>query len=368
MYIVERFRALVRYHLERRSCDTRVQLTLLVQKINFVGGLLGLDVFTPNYSTTGRRFRLLVLNMFVFSLINLYSLNVSYGDLVNFMYCLETILYVGIAGIKMDVFVRHNRLICKLHQFMTEFYARCRGDPDQDRLLGAITLDTYVLVLLFGFCSSSAAALIFVYSLAWSATVEYALPFGFFIPTVGIEQLKGFLMNFAFQLFESFLMVAGLVSSEGAFFMFLLQACLQLDMLRLDFAKSLCSLFELHFFVVFGCIFCQLVSIVVVVVSVPDWYPGYFLFFMLTFQLFFSCALGQMFDIKCDELTVAIYNVPWYSMEVQDQKAMRLLLMASQHPGRLSYGFGSVNMQAFFEIYRRTYSIGMMMISVSEDE
>lgn len=92
---------------------------------------------------------------------------------------------------------------------------------------------------------------------------------------------------------------------------------------------------------------------------------------------------------QSDELTVAIYNVPWYNMEVRDQKAMRLLLMASQNPGRLSYGFGTVNMRAFFEvhsndysksnketlctvvrlqIFRKTYSIAMMMISVNEEE
>ncbi|XP_035919232.1 uncharacterized protein LOC118517346 [Anopheles stephensi] len=67
---------------------------------------------------------------------------------------------------------------------------------------------------------------------------------------------------------------------------------------RSSYSKSMCSLFELHFFIVFGCIFCQLISIVVVIVSVPDWYPGYFLFIMLTAQLFFSCALGQVFNIK----------------------------------------------------------------------
>uniref|UniRef100_A0A182Q6I9 Uncharacterized protein n=1 Tax=Anopheles farauti TaxID=69004 RepID=A0A182Q6I9_9DIPT len=303
MYIVERYRALVKYYLERRTCDTRVQLKLLMQYNNDFAGLIGLNAFSPNYSPANPRFRLLMLDFILFCAINLHNLNASYGDLVNFMYCLVSILYVGIAIVKMNVFIRHNRLIAKLLRFSNEFYERFNGDAEQNRLLGAFTLDTYLLALLFAFCSMSAAALIFVYSLVWSLTVEYALPFGFFIPRLEIEQLKGFLINFAYQLLQCFLLVTGLVPSEIAFFIFVLQACLQVDMLQLelerlgklsaanrdgqhnveirkriqtiiqhhidhvDFVKSLCNLFELHYFVVFGCIFGQLVCIVVVVVT-----------------------------------------------------------------------------------------------------
>uniref|UniRef100_A0A182LZM3 Odorant receptor n=1 Tax=Anopheles culicifacies TaxID=139723 RepID=A0A182LZM3_9DIPT len=386
MYVVERLRAVVRRRFERVSLDPRRQHTFFVASLNRVGGLVGIDVFSENFSPANLHLRLVLLNTFVFFWINLYNLSTTYGNLVEFMYCLETLLYVGIACIKIHVFVKHKSLIMKLHKFMVRFFERYHGDPEQDALLVRTLQNTYLLVTLFGFCSCAAAVLMFLYSLFWSIAVEYALPLGFFIPNVGMDYLKGFALNFAFQLFESSLMVAGIISSECAFFMFLLNACLQVDMLRLelerlgglgasntdgrhtgeirtriqaiiehhiehlDYSKSMCNLFELHFFIVFGCIFCQLVSIVVVVVAVPDWYPGYFLFAMLTVQLFFSCALGQNFNIKCDELTVAIYNVPWYNMEVCDQKAIKLLLLASQHPGRLSYGFGTVNMRAFFEI------------------
>uniref|UniRef100_A0A182W1V6 Uncharacterized protein n=1 Tax=Anopheles minimus TaxID=112268 RepID=A0A182W1V6_9DIPT len=367
MYIVERLRAVVRRRLERVSLDPRRQHTAFVASLNRVGGLVGIDVFSANFKPGNLHLRLVLLDTFVFFWINLYNLTTTYGNLVEFMYCFVTLLYVGIACIKMHVFVKHSTLIMKLHKFMVQFFERFHGDPEQDELLVRTLQNTYLLMTLFGFCSCTAALLMFLYSLVWSITVEYALPLGFYIPNVGTDYLRGFALNYAFQLFESGLMVTGIISSECAFFMFLLNACLQVDMLRLDYSKSMCNLFELHFFIVFGCIFCQLVSIVVVVVTVPDWYPGYFLFTMLTVQLFFSCALGQVFNIKCDELTVAIYNVPWYNMEVSDQKAIKLLLLASQHPGRLSYGFGTVNMRAFFEIYRKTYSIGMMMISVNEE-
>uniref|UniRef100_A0A182YL83 Odorant receptor n=1 Tax=Anopheles stephensi TaxID=30069 RepID=A0A182YL83_ANOST len=350
MYLLERLRTVVRRRLERHSPDPREQYNSIVTSVNRIGGLVGIDVFTPNFKPGNMHLRLVLLNSFAFFWINLYNLTTTYGNLVDFMFCFETLLYVFIAWIKMHVFVKHKSLILQLHQFMVQFFDQFHGDPEQDALLVRTLVDTYLLVALFGFCSSAAAMLIFVSSLIWSVCVEYALPLGFYIPTVGMDYLKGFALNFAFQLFESGLMVSGIISSETAY------------------SKSMCSLFELHFFIVFGCIFCQLISIVVVIVSVPDWYPGYFLFIMLTAQLFFSCALGQVFNIKSDELTVAIYNVPWYNMEVCDQKAMKLLLLASQHPGRLSYGFGTVNMRAFFEIYRKTYSIGMMMISVNEED
>ncbi|XP_040164864.1 odorant receptor 43a-like [Anopheles arabiensis] len=404
MYYLEQLRALVRRYLERRSPDPRIQHTFIVQSINRVGGMLGIDIFTPGYSSTNLLLRMVLLNTFTFFWINLYSLTTTYGNLVDFMYSFETLLYVGIACIKMYVFIKNKTLILQMHQYMIDFFDHFHGDREQDELLVRTLNNTTLLSSLFAVCSSSAPGLLFVGSLLWSIAVEYVLPFGFFIPTVGMDTLQGYTLNYGFQMLETTLMVIGIISSESAFFMFQQNACLQVDMLRLqlrrlselsaangdgsstkeirtriqtiiqhhvehlDYSKSMCSLFELHFFIVFGCIFFQLVSNVVVIVSVPDWYPGYFLFIMLTVQLFFSCALGETFNIKSDELTVAIYNVPWYNMEVRDQKAMRLLLMASQNPGRLSYGFGTVNMRAFFEIFRKTYSIAMMMISVNEEE
>ncbi|XP_050067458.1 uncharacterized protein LOC126556265 [Anopheles maculipalpis] len=234
MYLLERLRAVVRRRLERHSLEPREQYNAIVRGINTIGGLVGIDVFSPNFSPGNVHLRLVLLNSFAFFWINLYNLTTTYGNLVDFMFCLETLLYVFIAWIKMHVFVKHKTLILKLHQFMVEFFDQFQGDPEQDALLVKTLQDTFLLVALFGFCSSAAAALIFVYSLIWSVFVEYALPLGFYIPTVGMNYLEGFALNYAFQLLESALMVSGIISSETAFFMFLQNACLQVDMLRLE--------------------------------------------------------------------------------------------------------------------------------------
>ncbi|XP_049299842.1 uncharacterized protein LOC125772315 [Anopheles funestus] len=237
MFVVERLRTAVRRQLERVSLDPRRQHTAIVEGINWVGGLLGLDVFTPNFSAGNLHLRLVLLNTFAFFWINLYNLSTTYGDLVEFMYCLETLLYVGIACIKIYVFVKHKTLIVNLQKFIEQFFESFHGDPEQDALLVRSLQNTYLLVALFGFCSCSAAMLMFVYSLMWSIAVEYTLPLGFFIPTVGMDHLEGFALNYAFQLFESTLMVIGIISSECAFFMMLQNACLQVDMLLLELKR-----------------------------------------------------------------------------------------------------------------------------------
>ncbi|XP_035919246.1 uncharacterized protein LOC118517353 [Anopheles stephensi] len=234
MYLLERLRTVVRRRLERHSPDPREQYNSIVTSVNRIGGLVGIDVFTPNFKPGNMHLRLVLLNSFAFFWINLYNLTTTYGNLVDFMFCFETLLYVFIAWIKMHVFVKHKSLILQLHQFMVQFFDQFHGDPEQDALLVRTLVDTYLLVALFGFCSSAAAMLIFVSSLIWSVCVEYALPLGFYIPTVGMDYLKGFALNFAFQLFESGLMVSGIISSETAFFIFLQNACLQVDMLRLE--------------------------------------------------------------------------------------------------------------------------------------
>ncbi|KFB50274.1 AGAP011813-PA-like protein [Anopheles sinensis] len=403
LIFVDRLRIHLGRRLEKRAASVREQYFYIVRILNVMGGLVGGDIFTPNFTAKNWYFKFVLFNIALVFSINLFSLYKVYGSLVDFMYCLETILYVGICSVKLYTFVWHKDLILKLHQFIITFMDNFGGSKEEDEHISQTVHNIYALLVLFACCSCGAAGLIFVYSLLWSALVEYVVPFGFVIPSVSIDNLRGFSVNYALQLFESILTVSGIVGSECAFFMFLLNACLQVDMMcleldrlsalcvlngkgqytveirnrirtiiehhieHLDFMKTMCNLFMLHFLVVFGCIFFQLISIVVVVVAIPNWYPGYFLFTMLTFQLFFSCALGQLLDLKCDELTVAIYTVPWYNMEVQDQKALRLLLMASQRPVLISYGFGTVNIRTFFEIYRKTYSIGMMMIGVNEE-
>ncbi|XP_053660392.1 uncharacterized protein LOC128709423 [Anopheles marshallii] len=234
MYLLERLRTVVRRRLERVSLDPRKQYDVLVDGINRIAGILGLDIFSPDFSLGNRHLRLVLLDTVVFFCINLFNLCTSYGDLVEFMYLFCTLLFVGIAWIKIHAFLKDHALITKMHQFMVQFFERFHGDPEQDALLVEMLQNTYLLMVLFGFCSGSAAMLIFVYALLWSIVVEYTLPLGFFIPTVGMDQLKGFALNYAFQLFQSTLMVAGIVSSECAFFMFLQNACLQVDMLRLE--------------------------------------------------------------------------------------------------------------------------------------
>ncbi|XP_052890681.1 uncharacterized protein LOC128298913 [Anopheles moucheti] len=234
MYPVERLRTVVRRRLERVSLDPRRQYDAILEVVNRVAGILGLDIFSPNFSQGNLHLRLLLLDTVVFFCINLYNLYTSYGDLVDFMYLFCTLLYVGIAWIKMHAFLKDHAGIIRMHLFMVQFFERFHGDPEQDALLVQMLQNTYLLMALFGFCSCSAAILIFVYALLWSIVVEYTLPLGFFFPTVGIDHLKGFALNYAFQLFQSTLMVAGIVSSECAFFMFLQNACLQVDMLRLE--------------------------------------------------------------------------------------------------------------------------------------
>ncbi|XP_058055369.1 putative odorant receptor 83c [Anopheles bellator] len=386
---VQRIRAVFRRRLERRSVDPLQQYLLVVDWLNTVLKPVGCDIFTAGFSSTNPLACNTMVNIGLFFCLNVYNLWRTRAVLIDFMFCFATMLYVVMMSAKMEVFVHRNNQIRELHGFNRRFYDRFkRGDQAQRDLLTDYTTDTCLLVTVFAISSSPMLLFVFILALLWSALVEFTLPFAYVLPGIGYDYLLGFAINMAYQLLECTLTTIGIVASEGIFFTLVLNACLHLDMLRLDLSRlaalcqtddgdgedrtreirdrirtiiehhnaqrdytnKLCGLFELHFFIIFGCISCQLISIVVVVVLVPDWFPGYFLFFMLTGQIFFSCTLGEILDLKCDALRVAIYNVPWYRMEARDQKAMQLLLLASQWPTLISYRFGTVNIRAFFKI------------------
>ncbi|XP_053679057.1 uncharacterized protein LOC128729678 [Anopheles nili] len=304
MYILERLRKAMRRRINRRCRDPIEQHMIVVSFINNIAGLIGMHVFSADYSATNPLFVVVLIDVFLFFCVNLYTLIISFGDLVNFMFCFETILYAGIAFIKIDVFVRHYKTIHELNHFLIEFNRRYRHDPEQRELLMSNTVDLWLLIAVFNICTFVAPILIFSYSLVWTVTIDYVLPFGFLLPTIGFDYFRGFVMNYLFQLLEACLLVPGLMGAMTSIMMFLMNACLQIDMLQLElkrlskfcaanidgqhtveirkriheiidhhiehlvYIKKVCSLFELHFFVVLGCIFCQLVSIVVVVVKI----------------------------------------------------------------------------------------------------
>ncbi|XP_058128403.1 uncharacterized protein LOC131285953 [Anopheles ziemanni] len=244
LIFVDRLRIHLRRRLEQRAASVREQYLYIAQILNFMGGMAGADIFTPNYTPRTWYFKFVLFNLALVFCINLYSLYNVFGSLVDFMYCLETILYVGICCVKLYTFVWHKDLIVKPHQFIITFIDNFGGSKEEDEQISQTVHNIYALLILFAGCSCGAAGLIFVYSLLWSALVEYVVPFGFVIPSVSIDNLRGFSVNYVLQLFETFLTVSGIVGSECVFFMFLLNACLQMDMLclELDRLSALCVL------------------------------------------------------------------------------------------------------------------------------
>ncbi|XP_035794341.1 uncharacterized protein LOC118467678 [Anopheles albimanus] len=363
-FLVQYLKKSMQKRLERLDEDPRRQYKIIIAGLNFVGKIIGSDIMTPTYTSNNIILRLTLLNAFLFFWLDAYNMWINFGQLEDFIYCFETLLFTFLVSIKFQVFAFGYPQMQRLHQHILDFNERFFGDIEQTKLIANSTLNTFTIVLLFFVCCCCSLGLIFVFSLIWTIFVDTVVPFGFLLPGIGVDTAKGFVINYIFQMIESALTLCGIVASEGFFYIFLMNSCLQVDML---YTSKLSDLFEIHFFVVFGCIFCQLTSNVIVVLLVPDWYPGYFMFVVLTSQLLFNCALGEMYDSKCKDLSIAIYNVAWYAMDRRDQKALQLLLLASQYPVLISYGFGVVNIRAFFEIYRKTYSIGMMVLSVNEN-
>ncbi|XP_058821703.1 odorant receptor 67d-like [Topomyia yanbarensis] len=95
--------------------------------------------------------------------------------------------------------------------------------------------------------------------------------------------------------------------------------------------------------------------------------PGYFVVSVSTFQLFLPCVLGTLIDMKSELFVERIYSVSWHEMPKAQQKLVQIMLDKSQHSKLLTYGgMTPMNMNLFLSVYRKIYSILMMLLNMKE--
>lgn len=79
--------------------------------------------------------------------------------------------------------------------------------------------------------------------------------------------------------------------------------------------------------------------------------PGYLILMIATFQLFVSCFLGTLIDIKSELFTKEVYNISWHRMGTNNRKTLKFMLAKSQRSIQLSCGgMMTVNMNLFLTV------------------
>ncbi|XP_040171451.1 odorant receptor 43a-like [Anopheles arabiensis] len=353
----------------------------------------------PGYTRRNARLIFLVTDLILYLFVNLYSIAIVWGSLMDVVFCFVT-LGIAIQGLaKIEAFTCPE--LNDLHLYnVARFKAPPRFREVDEALFHTATM-CMVFIRIFAVAFSIVAIAIYSYAILMPLIEhELSLAFGFYLPFVDYRTPVGFAINWVYQFVQVLEGCIGLMACDSCLLVLIMNATGQMDVIivylkqltvlidnnhagqnddeiadiikeivlkHLEHTKYMTDMDKLlkkQFFINFGCMIFELVASLAIVVRVP-WYPGMAICLICTNQLFINCALGTFLSSKNEKLVEEIYNVNWYGLTTKHQKTLQQILLTSQHPVVLSDGFSPIDLFNFVEIYKKIYSYLMVLQKVS---
>ncbi|XP_058811222.1 putative odorant receptor 83c [Topomyia yanbarensis] len=347
---------------------------------------IGLDYYSSDFQYTPLTIFVLIL-VVVFMGVSLIDLYLFRSDIFNFTFVLVTFFYGVVGTTRIIVGLSKTKFCAKMIQEakLTYQYA---SDSDQEqqvlwrttKLLKQSTI-SYSIIFIGG-CLLAAFIPLAIY--LWNG--EKIFPFGTMVPLVDPTTPDGYQLTYMYQISCMLWAPVGLTASQNMYLALLFNICIQYDLLMVNlgdadrlieanrdgaleqeirgklkqivnsqqrlsnFIAQIENLFSVQIFVEVSSNALQIV-VTLFVMNVEIWMPGYLLLLVSTFQLFLVCILGTMIDIKSDQFSERVYNIPWHKMRNSEQKMIRFMLESSQRSQRLTYGgMIPINMNLFLSV------------------
>ncbi|XP_055522547.1 odorant receptor 67d-like [Wyeomyia smithii] len=364
--------------------------------------LTGVNFFDDDFKIN---FRTLITTVMAicFTTVHITDMYIFRDDIFNFTFVLITLCYTCIGWIRLINGLKDSKPISSLVVTAVETHRNASTGQRVQNILNSFVkllkqaVVTYSVMFLGG-CIMSAMLPIIVY--LWSG--EAILPFGIILPFVDSASQTGYIYNYIYQVLCIMYFPPQIATSQNMYFMLVFNICIEYELLMLKLAEldqmisnnsesnlnelihdklveivrchqrinEFVSRFEeLYSHQIFMEISCDALQIIVTlfVLHIEPWVPGYFVIVVATFQLFLYCLLGTLIDIKTDVLSECIYNVSWHKLPKKEQNIVQIMLQVSQSPRQLTYGgLVPLNMNLFQSIYRKIYSVFMMLQTSSE--
>ncbi|XP_062538466.1 putative odorant receptor 83c [Armigeres subalbatus] len=366
----------------------RQQLTLRI---------IGCDLFDVNFkisATTVCIFFLASLFMTI-SLIDLYLFR---DNIFEFIFVLVTFFYGVIGCGRLGFLLTHSSIASKLLIEAKLTYEQTSHEDCEQKVLIRYTNILKHCAMLFKTVFLGASALTMLLPLIiFFINGSRILPFGVVLPFTDPESVEGYRINYIYQVSCALWTPPGLTASQNMYFALVFNVCIQYDLLILklrdlddlinhnddgmpdaDIHQKIIDIIQrqqqlINFVTNIEKLYAKPTLIEVVsnglqivmtlfVLHVDFWMPGYFIMIIATFQLLLSCFLGTLIDMKSELFTKEIYNLSWNLMKTSDQKTLKFMLAKSQRSLMLSCGgMMTLNMNLFLNVYKKIYSIFMML-------
>uniref|UniRef100_A0A182P0D5 Uncharacterized protein n=1 Tax=Anopheles epiroticus TaxID=199890 RepID=A0A182P0D5_9DIPT len=376
-------------HLFDSACD------ILIKAFIVCGG----ERMKPGYTRRNARLIFLVTDLILYLFVNLYSIAIVWGSLMDVVFRFVT-LGVAIQGLaKIEAFTCPE--LNDLHLYNVARFKMPPRFPEVEEALFHTATMCMVFIRILAVAFSIVAIAIYSYAILMPVVEhELSLAFGFYLPFVDYRTPLGFAINWLYQFLQVMEGCVGLMACDSCLLFLIVNATGQMDIIiaylrqltilidgnesgrnddeiadlikdivmkhleHTKYVTDMDRLLKKQFFINFGCMIFELVASLAIVVRVP-WYPGMAICLICTIQLFVNCALGTFLSSKNDKLVEEIYNVNWYGLSTKHQKTLQQILLTSQHPVVLSDGFAAIDLFNFVEIYKKIYSYLMVLQKIS---
>uniref|UniRef100_A0A182MZC2 Uncharacterized protein n=1 Tax=Anopheles dirus TaxID=7168 RepID=A0A182MZC2_9DIPT len=393
-------------YLDRKRALFRTQYQTPLELFDSANGILikcfevcGGERTKPGYTRRNARLIFLVTDLILYLFVNLYSIAIVWGSLMDVVFCFVT-LGIAIQGLaKIECFTCPE--LNDLHLYNVGRFSVPPRFPEVEEALFHTAAMCKVFIKILAVAFSIVAIAIFSYAILMPVVShQLSLAFGFYLPFLDFRSPVGFAINSAYQSLQVIEGCCGLMACDSCLLFLILNATGQMDLIiiylqRLSemidgngggqnddeiadvisyivtkhlehtkYVTDMDKLLKKQFFISFCCMIFELVASLAIIVRTP-WYPGMAVTLICTIQLFVSCALGTFLSSKNDKLIEEIYNVNWYGLSTKHQKTLQQVLLHSQHPVVLSDGFSAIDLFNFVEIYKKIYSYLMVLQNMS---
>ncbi|EDS29141.1 odorant receptor [Culex quinquefasciatus] len=377
----------------RRKLAAAAEFDRILAVQSWILRRLGCDVFDLNYRFSPATWVIVFLASF-YMVISAYDLYRFRNDVFNFAFSLVTLSYGVIGCTRIVLFLRNSRTYAQIVVEARRTYEQVSNEREQEvqerytRMLKRCV--TFYSVSFIGGCIMGGFFPLAVY---WWTGLK-VLPFGVILPFTDPDTIEGYQLNYLYQVSCIVWTPPGLTATQNVYFALVFNLCIQYDVLKLkledldklirdgaeydtiheklveiinwqrhlvDFIAEIDRNFTVQTFVEISSVAMQMV-IVLFVLHIDVWLPGYMVIFVASFQLFVLCILGAMIEFKSDIFTEQIYDIAWHRMRTPEQKMVQFMLAKAQYTMQLTYGgMLPLNMNLFVTIYKKTYSVFMML-------
>ncbi|XP_001869386.2 putative odorant receptor 83c [Culex quinquefasciatus] len=377
----------------RRKLAAAAEFDRILDVQSWILRRLGCDVFDLNYRFSPATWVIVFLASF-YMVISAYDLYRFRNDVFNFAFSLVTLSYGVIGCTRIVLFLRNSRTYAQIVVEARRTYEQVSNEREQEvqerytRMLKRCV--TFYSISFIGGCIMGGFFPLAVY---WWTGLK-VLPFGVILPFTDPDTIEGYQLNYLYQVSCIVWTPPGLTATQNVYFALVFNLCIQYDVLKLkledldklirdgaeydtireklveiinwqrhlvDFIAEIDRNFTVQTFVEISSVAMQMV-IVLFVLHIDVWLPGYMVIFVASFQLFVLCILGAMIEIKSDIFTEQIYGIAWHRMRTPEQKMVQFMLAKAQYTMQLTYGgMLPLNMNLFVTIYKKTYSVFMML-------